>query len=342
MTPTSRARAVAKNRLVMMRLLRRRAAGRADPRARVVDGGHDGSSALSVAEPFPGARVTRISVGGRATRVLDAGDGPALACSPGIASLVWDWVPLARRLASTHRVIVVARPLVERADVTAGVAPTLQDDAARLLGALDALGVTGPVTLVGHSFGGVVAEAATRSTPERAAALVLLDGSLAEDGPDPTEPRRSARRTRLSMTALRSRPIVAAWSACGPTILTLAAPARRSLVRSIPGLPDEMASIDVLAACLGELSSYPAYVRQLHALRTSSPLPSALPTLVIAANGRLPRRSPTRWVRAVLRQAKGLAEEADLRTAVIERSGHFIMLDRPQRVADLIIAFGSR
>ena len=128
-----------------------------------------------------------ISVTGRATRVLDAGDGPALACSPGIASFVWDWAPVAQCLSATHRVIVVERPAderlgtghldaerldvehpgaaarpdaahpdLERADAdqpeaTAGAPTMLEDDAAHLLNALDALGVTGPVTFVGHS-----------------------------------------------------------------------------------------------------------------------------------------------------------------------------------------------
>lgn len=143
--------------------------------------------------------------------------------------------------------------------------------------------------------------------PERAAALVLLDGSLAEDGSAEPETPRSGRRGRLLVAALRSRPAVAAWRVCGPTILTLTAPARRSLARSIPGLRDEMASISVLETCLHELSAYSSCVRQLHALRTTSPLTPQLPTLVVAANGRLQRRTPTRWVRAVLRQAREIA-----------------------------------
>lgn len=193
-----------------------------------------------------------------------------------------------------------------------------------------------------RSSGAVVVEAAARMAPERAAALVLLDGSLAEDGSAEPETPRSGRRARLLVAALRSRPAVAAWRVCGPTILTLTVPARRSLARSVPGLRDEMASISVLETCLHELSAYSSCVRQLHALRTTSPLTPQLPTLVVAANGRLQRRTPTRWVRAVLRQAREIAADADVRKAVLERSGHFVMLDRPQRMADLILTLGSR
>ena len=47
-------------------------------------------------------------------------------------------------------------------------------------------------------------------------------------------------------------------------------------------------------------------------------------------------------MRAVLREAREIAADADVRKAVVERSGHFVMLDRPQRVADLILTLGSR
>ncbi|MCI0152856.1 hypothetical protein [Dermacoccus nishinomiyaensis] len=141
---------------------------------------------------------------------------------------------------------------------------------------------------------------------------------------------------------MRSRPAVAAWRVCGPTILALTVPARRSLARSIPGLRDEMASITVLETCRHGLSAYSSCVRQLHALRTTSPLTPQLPTLLVATNGRLPRRTPTGRVRAVLRQTREIAADADVRKAVVERSGHFVMLDRPQRMADLILTLGSR
>ena len=67
----------------------------------------------------------------------------------------------------------------DRPEATAGAPTMLEDDAAHLLNALDALGVPGPVTFVGHSFGAVVAEAAAWSLPEpRGAALTSCRATL--------------------------------------------------------------------------------------------------------------------------------------------------------------------
>ena len=101
-------------------------------------------------------------------------------------------------------------------------------------------------------------------------------------------------------------------------------------------------SAPAVASMLGRARDLGVLDEFLHALRTTSRLTPQLPTLVVAANGRLQRRTPTRWVGAVLRQAREIAADADVRKTVLERSGHFVMLDRPQRMADLILTLGSR
>ena len=58
----------------------------------------------------------------------------------------------------------------------------LDDLVAELHGVLDATVPGVPVTLVGHSFGGLLALAAARARPERCAGLVLVDGLLPEPG----------------------------------------------------------------------------------------------------------------------------------------------------------------
>ena len=59
---------------------------------------------------------------------------------------------------------------------------TLGDMVEDLAALLDALGVARPVTLVGNSFGGLLALAFAAAFPDRAAGLVLIDAHLGEPG----------------------------------------------------------------------------------------------------------------------------------------------------------------
>jgi pimeloyl-ACP methyl ester carboxylesterase len=59
---------------------------------------------------------------------------------------------------------------------------TLADQVADLLALLDVLGVRDPVTLVGNSFGGLLALAFARAHPTRVAGLCLIDGHLGDEG----------------------------------------------------------------------------------------------------------------------------------------------------------------
>jgi pimeloyl-ACP methyl ester carboxylesterase len=58
----------------------------------------------------------------------------------------------------------------------------LEDAVGDLVGVLDALGIDGPVQLVGNSFGGTVALAAALLVPERVAAMALVEAHPAFDG----------------------------------------------------------------------------------------------------------------------------------------------------------------
>jgi pimeloyl-ACP methyl ester carboxylesterase len=58
----------------------------------------------------------------------------------------------------------------------------LEDAVDDLFGVVDALGIAGPVHLVGNSFGGVVALAFASLFPERVASLVLIEAHFATEG----------------------------------------------------------------------------------------------------------------------------------------------------------------
>jgi len=79
------------------------------------------------------------------------------------------------------------------ADVTGEAAPTTFDQARVLAAALDATGITEPVTIVGASYGGMVALALAEAEPERVAKLVII-GAAGEPHPAATAARELQRR----------------------------------------------------------------------------------------------------------------------------------------------------
>jgi homoserine O-acetyltransferase len=83
------------------------------------------------------------------------------------------------------------------ADLTGQAAPTTFDQARVLAAALDTIGIVQPVTMVGASYGGMVALALAEAEPERVAKLVIIG---AADGPHPAA--TAARELQRRVVAL--------------------------------------------------------------------------------------------------------------------------------------------
>jgi homoserine O-acetyltransferase len=79
------------------------------------------------------------------------------------------------------------------ADATGEAAPTTFDQALVLASALDTIGITKPITIVGASYGGMVALALAQAEPERVAKLVII-GAAGEPHPAATAARELQRR----------------------------------------------------------------------------------------------------------------------------------------------------
>ena len=283
--------------------------------------------------------LRELVVMGEPTRVLDIGSGPVVACCSGVASVLWDWAPVVELLRGEHRVIVLDRPGYAPGQQVSETLPTLDTEAARLLAVLTALGVTGPVTAVGHSFGAAVVEAAARLHPGRLGSLVFLDGSVPEaEGADwAHDGARAAGRFRHGThPAVRSTSVRVLWQLVGPAVSVALVPGRRGVARAMGGLRAEGSSSNILLASLRDLAGYVACMNRLHELRGRMPLESGVPLTVVAANGRVPRPGLSRWARHVLAQAARLAQETSVRRVVVSRSGHFVMLDQPRRTVELI------
>ncbi len=107
------------------------------------------------------------------------GHGPTVVLVHGLGSRPEDWLAVARRLARDHRVVLAELPGHGECEMTAPL--TLERAAESLDGAL-AREAREPVTLVGHSVGGLVAARVALDDPARVRSLVLVETALRPQG----------------------------------------------------------------------------------------------------------------------------------------------------------------
>ncbi|MBX7557781.1 alpha/beta hydrolase, partial [Streptomyces sp. tea 10] len=187
-------------------------------------------------------------------------------------------------------------------------------------------------------------EVVARVHPGRIRHLVLLDASVpSAEGADPAhdEAATTRRFRRFTLPLARSRVAGAVWRVVGPVVAGRLVPGRGRLMRSWPQLRVDLTSPNFLMGSLRELAGYVACMNRLQELAAHTPLDPELDVLVVAANGRLPRIGTTRWVRHVLARATYLSREAPVHTIVLRRSGHFVMVDHPERIAAVIASVRS-
>lgn len=289
----------------------------------------------------PGGFVT---VSGLRTHVVTTGSGPTVVLCGGLGSNWFDWDDCARILSAFHTVVIFDRPGFGLSEpLPRGETPTVTAEAARILGVLDALELTGPAVIVGHSIAGFYAEAFARLHPDRTSGMLLLDSS-AERDPWQIVPKK----IRISLAYGLSAALSASGlqRLLGPTV-------RRILNQSIPpdGIPIETYDwIDriyrtpsYLEAALIEDFVYPDMALELNTIRRRTSMPGQewspqndridrCPVTVAAAHtGR-----PTPWGRRWLAKQQRLARYLDATFTVVGNAHHHAMIDQPAEVARLI------
>lgn len=277
-----------------------------------------------------------VRVDGIPLHVVVDGGGPVCVLSAGLAMAWFDWDPVAALLAAAGRTVVRFDRPGHGLSGPAAAPPTTAGEAHRIAGLLDALGLTGPVTVVGHSIAAFHAEAFARLYPQRTAALVLVDGSV-EEAPRTAVP--AALRTAAARALGRAVTAAGLPAALGPL-------ARRATVRaSRTGGPDPAAG-DLVRRCyrtgrvwrgaLLENSRYPDMAAEVLALRAAGH-PLVAPATVLAGHDGSARPGALRWLG---RQAD-LADLLGARFEVAEPAGHLVMLDRPDQVARAVLDAAS-
>ncbi|MEU7042282.1 alpha/beta hydrolase [Streptomyces varsoviensis] len=278
----------------------------------------------------PPGRMVRVD--GVALHVLSEGAGPVCVLSGGLGMGWFDWDPVVPLLVEHRTVVRFDRPGLGFSE-SSPHPPTAAGEADRVAGVLDALGLPGPATVVGHSLAAFHAEAFARLHPERTAGVVLVDGSVEED-PSPAP----ARDLRTAAARARGRAVTAVGlpRALGPTL-------RRLTVRATSVRRTDPAPGDLLRRCYGsgrvaravllENARYRDVAAELIALRAERPLPP-VPVAVLAASHGNGSWFERRW----LDRQRRLAELLDARFETVAPAGHLLMLDRPQAVADAVLS----
>lgn len=269
-----------------------------------------------------------VRVGGVAHHVVVEGAGPVCVLSVGLGMSWFDWDPVVPLLAPHRTVVRFDRP-GHGLSAPAAVPPSATGEAHRIAGLLDALSLSGPATVVGHSIAGFHAEAFARLHPARTAGLVLVDASVEEHARTPAAP---ALRTAAALGLGSVLSAAGAPAALGPAV-------RRATVRLSRAGGGDPAPADLVRRCyrtsrvlrgtLMENTHYRAVAAELLALRERAPLPAGVPVTVLAAPD-----GSARWAR----RQRELARRLGARYEAVEPSGHLVMLDRPDAVARAVLA----
>jgi pimeloyl-ACP methyl ester carboxylesterase len=238
------------------------------------------------------------------------GHGPTLVMVHGLGSSSAQWLPTARLLAHRWRVVLVDLPGHGDTDMPD---PFSLDRAESALDRAIADEGGGPVVLVGHSLGGLVATAEAIDHPERVRRLVLIETAL--------RPQVDAEGRAALLKALDGeydQVLRSAYAEFG-----------RDSAQGV-ALYQEVRGLD------------PTHIKPWIRLALSADLSKAAANLRMPVLAVLAERS---WAKGeswpATAEALGYSLIPHLAKQRIEGCGHFVMLDRPATLAALIERFAS-
>lgn len=236
------------------------------------------------------------------------GRGPEIVLVHGLGSQIQHWLPTARLLARNHRVILVELPGHGSAPMpwpfSLGQASAALDRAIR-----DA--TDRPVILVGHSLGGLVAAQEALEHPERVRGLVLIETALKPQAPAPVRDQFLARLDQDYQAILHD-----AYVGFGRDSIQ-----GEALYAEAAALDPESVKPWIRLAMIADLSG------QMRKLQTR--------LLAVFA----PRSWEPKETWGQVARALGYDGVPHLQPVRLDGCGHFMMLDRPDALADLIERF---
>ena len=268
---------------------------------------------------------------GRRLGWVQSGEGgPTVVLEAGAMSPVASFAAVFQQLAADFHVVAYDRAGYGVSDA----APlTLELQLGDLVAVLDAAG-DGPCVVVGHSWGGLLAQVAAWSRPDLIAGLVLVDPaheSLYDDLPAETAaelgrhpsrtkpPRDDPRAADLPAETLEEAEDVARSVGADPHVLTLLTTAFQSYV----------ATDDQVFTQLDELPMILDHIDEIAVRRASSSSAwTGKPLVVLTAT----KGRPPDSTKQVLALQEALVASVGGRHIVVPDSGHYIHIDRPDLV----------
>ncbi|MFF2145743.1 alpha/beta fold hydrolase [Kitasatospora sp. NPDC058190] len=253
---------------------------------------------------------------GRALRWVEAGTGSGapvvLIAGCGTSSLTW--APVLPELAAHVRVVAYDRPGLGASEPDRALGLTLEaqtGDLAALVRHLDA----GPAVLVGHSWGGQLAQLLAWQRPELVAGLVLVDPAHEEFRP----PAICAAEAVLNRLWL----LRAALTPAGPGGEDALARAEAAVVAH----PHQRRTV------LAENRLTGLAVPELRRRRSAGRLPE-VPVAVLSATEGLPRALRARWTALQSRIAANAVRGSHI---VVRGAGHAVHADKPRAVTAAVL-----
>jgi pimeloyl-ACP methyl ester carboxylesterase len=272
-----------------------------------------------------GAERRQLDRGGRAVRWVEAGEGtPTIVFEAGAMSPVLTFAAVCQALVPDHRVIAYDRAGYGLSDPAPRTLAIQLDDLTALLEA------TGPAVVVGHSWGGLLAQVVTWQRPDLIKGLVLLDPAheafYLDLAPETFADLARHPRRDLPLSADPRRTDIVAYSP--------------EIIRSLGGhydclLTEACASYlqtdEQLFMYLDELPMILDHVDELSVRRSRSAWPKLPLVLLTATLGR-----PEEWIPKVIAVQDQVAADAGGHHVIVPDAGHHIHLDRPDLVAHWI------